>query len=381
MADGGTNTHLKQQLQEWMKQIEAAIVLGALNSEKDLEEYVRVHSQQERDIVAQRFQGTIPPSLFEILGYQADTCEDHPLLTPVFVGTNKNKPCPDYILREYDKKDMATWDLKAVTEPLNNKDFAGQIQSYCSHPDRPTPLGILFNGFSLRVFINPDYSKLARYQLAMLKKKHGENWSLDFKTDPVIAVDKDDQDSNKQLIDSLILLSFSALSSKAVTLAVQLANSAVKKELDKAEKRRIVACIHSALADPSDEIIRVVAEAIPQWEGFDSPPSSERALRAWKQREILVTKSKTLVASINTSNTNAVSINSIVRQEVARICADVNKGWDCLTKASIKGLRFRYEAGNGYHPVPQTEGVPLNLHIGGLSTEDAKKVIKQLEAL
>lgn len=57
-------------------------------------------------------------------------------------------------------------ELKSPSEKIDKPDFAGQVQDYMDGIEREhggIPLGVLFNGYEPRVFVNPNYKPLKRY--------------------------------------------------------------------------------------------------------------------------------------------------------------------------------------------------------------------------
>ena len=368
----------KKQIVDLLNRIVEGIEKQYITKEADLEQFVRVVPIAVRGM--QELQGgEIKPTLLEILGYTDLTCDDHPIITFVMAGRKGVKIIPDYVVKSAEQKDLATWELKAPTEDVDSKEPIEQLMSYCSEPKRQTPIGILFNGRKLRVFINSEYPGLGKYK----RISEAPTPLFNFKRSPVLSLELDDPEPSdkvpyKLIVDNLLSLSCSSLSDGAVSCARKLAEKKLGIVRDGERDRKIVEGLQEALASPTDEMIKAIAGSIHSWKDFETPPSLDDAVRAWQKRKDNVRRSQTIEGVESQAKQ---SINGIVRQKVAQICSDSSKGYDFLVRANIKGLRFRNEGGNGYHPVPQAAGVPGNLFVGGLSTEDAKKVIYRLEAL
>ena len=378
MVDIGTASDTKKHLIEWIEHVLEGIHKNYITSESDLESKVRVLSDGNRAIARFNNSGVDPPpTLLELLGYNDVTCDDHPTITTSIKGHKAVKIIPDYIVKSIEQKDLATWELKAPAEDVDSRESVEQLMSYCLEAKRQTPIGVLFNGRKLRVYINPDYQGLGKYK----KISEAEVPLIDFRHSPVLSLDLalpelDDKKPYKQVGDTLISLSCAILSAGSVNLAKKIADKRLGEIKDEKRNAQIVLCLQEAFASPTDEILKAVTAAIHQWDGVEAPPGPDDAVRAWHNRKDKPKQSQT----IKTVETQAKqSINGIVRQKVVQLCT--SKGYAFLNNANVKGLRFRNEGGNGYHPVPQAEGVPSNLFVGGLSSEDAKKVIYQLDAL
>lgn len=378
MVDIGSASDLKKQLAEWITYTLEGIHKNFIKSESDLETKIRVLSEEDRDKARYDNRGVNPPpTLLELLGYNDVTCDDHPTVTFTIAGRKAIKIIPDYIVKSAEQKDLATWELKAPTEDIDSKESVEQLMSYCLEPKRQTPIGVLFNGRKLRVYINPDFPGLGKYK----KISEAELSVFDFKHSPVLSLElvhpePNDKQPYKQVSDALISLSSMCLSAGSVNHAKKMAERRLKEREDEKRNAKIVLCLQEAFASPTDEIVKAVSTAIRIWDGLETPPGPDDALRAWYNRKDKPKQSQTIEAVETLAKR---SINSIVRQKVVQICA--SRGYDFLASANVKGLRFRNTGGNGYHPVPQAEGVPGNLFVSGLSTEAAKKVIYQLDAL
>ena len=370
---------VKKQLVVWLDHVLEGIHKNHIESEHHLEAKVCIISEKDRGKALYDTGVDPTATLLELLGYTDMTCDDHPVIAFTVAGHKAVKIIPDYVTKSAEQKDLATWELKAPAEDVDSKEAVEQLMSYCREPKRQTPIGVLFNGRRLRVFVNSEYPGLGKY------KKISEAAALlfDFRHSPVLSLELDasepgDKSALKPVVDTFISLSRTILSDGAIIYAKRLAEKKLKDVRDGERDRKIVECLQEALASPTDEMIKAIAANIHSWKDFETPPGLDDAVRAWQKRKDNAKRSQTIEAVESQAKQ---SINGIVRQKVAQICADANKGYDFLVHANVKGLRFRNEGGNGYHPVLQAAGVPNDLFVGGLSTEDAKKVIYRLDAL
>ena len=369
MIDGGAPDDTRKQLEEWLNRIQAKLQRQVLSSEKELDNYVRIVPEFERELLLEDTGGKIPPTLLEILGFSIHTCLSQPKLMTIVHGRIKWSYRPDYVVMD-NQKDAAIWDLKAANENLDKDEYVSQITTYCHASERPSPIGILFNGSGLRVFINPDYPGLSKYK--KISDEPEKTRKYNFRCNPVVSVELAD---NMLMTDTLMRLSAKSLSGNATKVAKDLAEKKWKEINDGIRRKMIIECLMSSLSNPSDGVIEAIATVKDIWYGLEPEPTPDDAVRVWQKRKHL-----SATNTLKNIETNAKqSINAIVRARVAEVCN--KKGWDCLAAAEVKGLRWRTEGGNGYHPLPQNAGVPENLHIGGLSAGDAKRVIQHLETL
>lgn len=340
------------QLRTFLERLVDNITASHVQSESDLEQLFQV--QSEAHVARLKTLGIIKSAenatLLEILGYTTETVEDHPV-RKVDIGVAKF--VPDYVLN-VEQKSVAIVDLKAPGISLEHEDWARQITTYCRELE--VPLGLLFNGRELRVFINPDAKGLGQYKSQFLYQ-------------PVAIADYHELD---QLIDLFLLFSCPSLTKGPTAVARQLANKRRKELADKQRQREIQTKLRELLANPSDDVLTAIATIDGIWSGLEPKPSEAEVLAAWK----LPPPSKRPDEPKTSSRSG---INSLLRQKVAEVCA--TKGWSYLESAQIKRLRFRNRGGNGYHLVPQREGVPSNLFVQGMPAEDAKQVLVQLEQL
>lgn len=341
---------VKQQLTDLLSRLAEGIAKQIIQSEKDIEGFVRIMPDMERELLG--LQGVkTGSSLLEILGYSLSDVEDHPT-KKVVVGQISYSP--DYVLK-CDGQILAVLDLKAPDVDLDHPKWLGQISSYCMH--LAAPLGVLFNGQSIYVYINTGMKGLTQYKDLFASRPVAEASSK----------------NPGQLRDTLLAFSAASLTGKPLKVAQSLAAKRKNIEAGQKKKKQICECIRVALVDPSHDVLAALALVDDVWGAIGFKPSKAEVVSAWeadKQMPLTVTKIEA---------TAKQSINSIVRQKVVEVCA--LKGWNYLADAKIKGLRYRDVGGNGYYPVPKSTGVPENLYVAGLSTANAKQVIQQLEFL
>lgn len=159
-------------------------------------------------------------------------------------------------------------ELKAPSEKVDNPDFAKQVQDYMEGVNEDqggVPLGVLFNGYEARVFINPKYRPLKSYS----------NKSL-------VAVKKANN------IDELGLL-FQELQCNpsppdTLKLARRYAQGHSREEAReqrdlarKEEVRKLVSCL---LPCPEREVAAAIIEAIPRLSELNVKP--EQLQEVWQ---------------------------------------------------------------------------------------------------
>jgi hypothetical protein len=287
MTENGTSGDLRKQITDWLDHVLEGIKANLIESEQELEDKVRIIPSSQRARVQFNAGGSLYPTLFEHLGYIAETCEDHPVVMVVMAGRKPIKTIPDYIVKSTDGKDLAIWELKVPRENVDIDESTLQVMSYCNSPKRPIPLGVLFNGRQLRIFINPDHPGLAKYRKISDEPKEARRF--DFRCSPVLSMDFEEPNQassgrHKQAVEVLSNFSCSKLSGKAVSLARTLAEKKLKEVENGKRVRETVECLREALRSPSDEVIAAIAGAIRDWKGLDPQPQPEDAVIAWHKR-------------------------------------------------------------------------------------------------
>ncbi len=276
------------------------------------------------------------------------------------------KYSPDYVLGT-SQKVWAVLDLKAPGISLDDQEAVGQVQSYCARGEKTSPLGVLFNGRSVRVFINPEYQGFAKYK----KRSHDLDPAkqINFYEAPVDAAD----DDTSAIAQVLLKIAEVTLQENPASSARRMADAKVKNIKQGIWLREVRDRLRAALNDPSDEVVRAVASVDSIWVGMEKEPEPADAVIAWHRRK----ETPITVASVKA--TAKQSINGLLRQRVAEACKA--KGWDYVQSRQIKGFRHRSVGGNGYYLVPQRDAVPLDLYVAGVPTADAELIISQLEQI
>ena len=332
-----------------------------IKSEKDLEGFVRVIPAAVR-MAATLKGGELNATLLELLGYTIESCDDHPFLLTI-VGHTKYSP--DYVLRSGQKL-LAILDLKAPGISLDDGEGIEQIQSYCrARGDRTAPIGVLFNGRSVRVFINHDYPSFTKYKKLSIQTDTKKK--INFYETPVEAAD----DDIGAIAAVLLKLSVASLSDDPASVARKMGNAKIQTVEEGKWTHEISDRLRAALSEPSDEVIRAIASIDSLWVGMEKGPEPADAVIAWNRR----TEAPITVASVKAAAKQ--SINGLLRQTVAEACA--TRGWADVESRRVRGLRHRGVGGNGYHLVPQGEGVPKDLYVAGVATADADLIISQLK--
>jgi len=360
MADVKSLTE-KKQVVDLLNRIADGISRQLTKSEKDLERFVRVMSDAERDTDDLHREGKPKATLLQLLGYTLASCDDHPYFMTIIGHTRYS---PDYILSS-GQKALAILDLKAPGISLDDREGIEQVQSYCARGDKASPLGVLFNGRSIRVFVNPDYPGFTRYK--KLSKEEDKKKRINLYEIPVEAADND----VNAVAAVLLKLSVASLSDNPASVARKMANARIGSIWATTRGHEVHDRLRSALNEPSDEVIRAIASVDSLWEGMPKSPEPAEAIIAWNRR----TEAPITVASVKAAAKQ--SINGLLRQTVAEACA--TRGWADVESRRVRGLRHRGVGGNGYHLVPQGEGVPKDLYVAGVATADADLIISQLK--
>lgn len=343
----------KRQLLEFLQRVSSGIENQAIQKEAHLEQLVRIQTTDQ--IALWEIQGLqkteSSATLLEILGYSGNDVEDHPKKKTV-VG--QISFAPDYVLKA-GQKDLAVLDLKAPEETLDKEKWFGQIHSY--YDQIKAPIGILFNGHSVRVYINVGLKGLANFREI-------------FANQPVAMADFK---KPKEMVELLLKLEAANLKADAVAVARKLAASEKRRIEDTHRQEKIRKCITEALLNPSDDVIAALLMVDGLWQDFDPVPTETQLLTAWSNRK----EPSLTVAAVK--STAKLGVNVVLRQKVADVCA--SKGWDYLMSHPIKGLSYHNAKEKGYQPVPARTGVPVDLHVRGVSAETAERIIQQLDKL
>jgi hypothetical protein len=340
---------LHQELEKFLSRLLEVIDQQPIQ-ERDLEEIVGVRTPKQLAVGSIVGDGSSSkPTLLELLGYGVADVADHPKLTIIGRVTYE----PDYLLQPQGRP-LAVLDLKAPEVSLDKDKAASQICTYCHRVK--APLGLLFNGRELRVFINTEYKGLTRYS--------------EFAEQPVAVVDRHDLSAMAAL---LARFSKSALAPNPAKLASTLATKRRGEESDRQRQMLIRQKLKEILADPPQELLAALPSLETVWDDFDPKPSQSELLGAWRLDQ--TTHNRPVATPGRTG------ANPELRRVVAQVCAA--RGWEAITQAHISGLRYRLDGveAQGYRLVPQGPGVPPGLCVQGKDTAGARRIVADLENL
>ena len=205
--------------------------------------------------------------MLRVLGYTANDIEDHPTL-PVEVGRQVLNLEPDYVLL-HQRKPTAILELKAPPpgEDLNDPRWVKQLRSYCVA--RNAPIGVLFNGVEVRLYINTEMKKLERF-------------AERFRDEPVAA---GSQSNVKRMVDILANISPGSLRNDPVAVAVRLGGKRlkeiIKEGIDLARQQAIVERIEQIKNVPPDYLLHAIAGEDDAWGDMDQKPTIDQLRTAW----------------------------------------------------------------------------------------------------
>lgn len=249
----------KQSLDDFLSTLFNGIECQIIQNEADIVQMFRVETEQQLALWEMQYGIRKKPSLLELLGYSASDVDERPVKKTVVGQINY---APDYILKRQQKL-LAIVDLKAPGQNLDHERWIGQISSYCR--ELKVPLGLLFNGTEVRVFINTDYKGLT---------KHREL----FFNQPVASAGSHER---KQMVD--ILLKFAAITLEVSPIVV--ANGFASKrrhELrDRERQKRIRHQLKSVLANPPSTVFAAISSLDNIWGDIEPKPSEAELSAAW----------------------------------------------------------------------------------------------------
>lgn len=253
--------NIKQLLSDYLQMLSEGIECQEIQSEADIEQMFRVETDQQIALWKRRGieKSEKNSTLLEILGYGNADIDDHPVKKNV-VG--QISYAPDYILKRQQKM-LAIVDLKAPDQDLDRERWIGQISSYCR--ELKVPIGLLFNGTDLRVFINTEIKGLT---------KHKEL----FYNQPVASAGTHEM---KQMVEILLKLSASSLEENPIMAASGFANKRRAEFRDRDRQKRIQHLLQAALTNPSSEIFSALAGLDSIWGNNEAKPSEQELASAW----------------------------------------------------------------------------------------------------
>ena len=260
----------RKRLSEFISNLSDVINRETIQTEADLEKFVQVKSKAQLDLreALGYVKTETNATLLEILGYRPEDVDDH-LPKRVIVGQIRYSP--DYVLK-FKQKPFAIVDLKSPDTNIDHERWVGQIRCYCR--DESAPIGILFNGRSLRVFINTELKGLTKYD-------------NDFKGQPVAAAD---QHEVKQMVEMLLKFASMPPEANPIALARGFANKRLKESSNRKWQDTVVERVRHLLTDPSDDVLAAIAGVESAWNEIEPKPSSAELEKIWRERPTLMAK-------------------------------------------------------------------------------------------
>jgi hypothetical protein len=254
-------SNIKQLLFDYLLMLSEGIECQEIQSEADVEQMFRVETDQQLALWKRRGieKSEKNSTLLEILGYSSADVDDHPV-KKVIVG--QISYAPDYILK-CQQKILAIVELKAPGQNLDRDRWIGQINSYCR--ELKVPIGLLFNGTDLRVFINTEIKGLT---------KHKEL----FYCQPVASARTHEM---KQMVDILLKLSASSLDDNPLIVANSFASKRRSEIRDRDRQKQLQYLLKLALTNPSAEVLTALSTLDSIWGNADSKPSEQELISAW----------------------------------------------------------------------------------------------------
>ena len=340
----------QHQLKAFLSTLLELIDTQAIQQENHLEQVVRVRTQQQLAILSMLSSGVESSrTLLELLGYDVADVADHPRRT--IIGTVSYEP--DYLLQSGERP-LVVLDLKAPEVSLNSDRAVSQICTYCRGVK--APLGLLFNGSELRVFINTEYKGLTKYKEFSLK--------------PVAVVDRHDLAGMAELLSRF---NRSALFQNPLALARKLADKRWRELNDQQRQAVIRKNLREMLSNPPAALLAALPVLDGVWDDLEPKPSETEIVHAWRTQ-----KTADVTGTVGPTRTGA---NPELRRTVAEVCA--TKGWQAIEQAKISGLRYRLNGieERGFRLVPQGAGVPTGLCVQGRDAPGARRIIAELQSI
>lgn len=270
--NGGTpSIDTRKRLFEFTGNLSKAINNLTVQTEADLEKFVQVESKAQLDLreALGYVKTEMNSTLLEILGYRYEDVDDH-LTKKVIVGQIRYSP--DYILK-IKQKPFAIIDLKSPDTNIDHDRWIGQIHCYCR--DESAPIGILFNGRSLRVFINTELKGLTRFH------EH-------FNGQPIAVADEHEV---KQVVEILLRFAYGSVEVNPISIARSFADKRLKEINNRRWQDTVAERINRILDEPSNDVLSAIAGVENAWTGIDPKPSGADVEKIWKERPIPKPKS------------------------------------------------------------------------------------------
>ena len=220
---------------------------------------------------------------------------------------------------------------------------------------------MLFNGRSLRVFINTQYRPLSRYKVK-------------FAEAPVASAEYDKLD---EMVDLLSKFSFESLGANPLALARRLANAEIRRREREGRGQAIYSVLEKSLtASPVGDIraiLSALAAVTSMWAAVEPKPTDAELFAVWEAQSAAHIPPRRLGKPLRT--------NPALRAKIAEIC--FLKGWEVVEKANIAGMNCRFDGAEekGFRLVTPGRGVPDGLCVQGRDTSGAKRILEELDRL
>ena len=341
----------KQEIKRYLE----SLIIGIQRGHEVAGVTIKVQTEAELAVrVGLKAQGA---TLLRILGYADNTVCDQ-----VSVDMGSAPKFPDYVLGY--PKGLIDLELKKPDENIDDLKWARQVLSYCIFKE--IPLGVLFNGIALRVFINVRL-------FANNRDKNSPKYKLYFSEQPVARADASNISS---MVDLFYALSSEQIDGTAIAFGRRLAKKRIAEIEGGEHQRRLcerLTFILSTNPPYIDEVLKSLSLSPELWTDFERQPDPEELRRAWNSRQLLINKKE-----------HKIGLRE-VREKIVEVC-EAN-GWSAIEKAKIKGLNYRLDGVlvKGYSPVTKgadvNSAVPTGLRIQRMNSSTARLIVDSLNLL
>lgn len=256
-----STSNTKQLIDDFVVTLFSGIDSQIIQSEADIVQMFRVETEQQLALWEMQYGVRKKSTLLEILGYSNADVDERPVKKTV-VG--QISYAPDYILKRHQKM-LAIVDLKAPGQNLDRDRWIGQIDSYCR--ELKVPLGLLFNGTELRVYINTDHKGLTKHKAL-------------FSQQPVASAGAHEQ---KQIVDILLKFAVATLEINPVAVANGFASKRRHELKDRDRQKHIQSQLQSILANPPNQVFAAISAIDEIWGVIEPKPSEAELNNAWSQ--------------------------------------------------------------------------------------------------
>lgn len=249
----------RQSVDDYLKTLIYSIECQIIQSEADLAQMFRVETEQQ--LALWEIQYGIPkkPTLLELLGYSSVDVDERPVKKTVIGQINYS---PDYVLK-CEQKLLAIVDLKAPGQNLDHERWIGQISTYCR--ELKVPLGLLFSGTEIRVFINTDYKGLTKHKELFLHQNVASAGSHE----------------RKEMVDIFLKFAAATLDPNPVAIANAFASKRRHELKDRARQKHIQQQLKAILDNPPPQVFSAICSVDGIWGELEPKPSEAEIRTAW----------------------------------------------------------------------------------------------------